>query len=416
MAADDRFEARLSTALSEHLDASSGPHPRWFDAPAARRVEAFNVGPTRDHHKGRSRPWDAGVGLDGHRIWAMVAVTAFFAVVVGATLFAVRPGPGGISSPSPSSSIVPTARPSDSGQPPSGLVIGPFPYGTLPDVPPALIAATDGSVWLRDGSGNAVRFDPTTNTVTTSVAMGQGMGGIASGSGSIWATGAENGRVIIRRIDPTTGAVLLTTPYHLGDVAAAQIAMAADEVWIHSRGSDYITRMVAGGAVPGFDFGTSRYSSAAIQELLGTGKTGADAAVWAGLPETGAGLVRIPLLDVPKLAVGFDGCGGLRFAADETGIWTVCGTDLVHLDLVTGDRQASKPLPQDLGAPPHAIAVGRGWVWLAAGNAIVQLDAATGRIIARNVLSGPGWPVFAGGKLVVADQHGSVSVITPVRP
>jgi streptogramin lyase len=407
MAVDDVLEARLTEALRDRLDASSGPHPRWADAPVARRVEGWSGAPIPK----------VGSRASGPRLLPWVAAAAVAVVAVGAAFVASQPGPGitGAATPGPSAS--PSAMPVRTVQPQPGLIDGPFSYGGPRGVMPPIVAASDGSIWLRDGAGNAIRFDPTTNEQTRLVPMldrGHGTGGLAASPGSIWATGEENGEVIIRRLDPTTGAVLLTNPYHLGDAAAEQIAAAADEVWVHRDGSSDITRLDHDGAGATVDFGTSAYRADAIDQLLGTGRGSADAAFWADLPELDR-LVRIPMA-APKLAVTVNGCGGVRFVADETAIWTICGTDLVRLDQVTGARQASVPLPEGLGAQPHAIAVGGGWIWLAVGARILQVDPATGGAIARFDLADRGWPVFAGGKLVVADESGSVSVITPMKP
>ena len=73
-------------------------------------------------------------------------------------------------------------------------------------------------------------------------------------------------------------------------------------------------------------------------------------------------------------------------------------------------------MPSDLAARPHAIAVGGGWLWVAAADEVLQLDLATGRVVGRNRLDGRGWPAFASGRLVVADESGNVSLITPVLP
>ena len=399
MAAEDLLETRLAQALHSRLDPTFGPHPRWLGAPVAGRVELTDAPaelPAIPRRTVRSVPW-------------LMAAVAAVAVVVGGLLLLLGPGAGqpAGSSPSPTSSPAPTARRS------GGLGVGaegPFIYGTAPDLPPPITAADDGSVWLRDGDGNAVRFDPVTERVTTVVPMGHGTGAITSMAESIFATGSEGGRVLIRRIDPTTGAVLMTTPYHLGDTAADVIGSTVDQVWALTTGNDWITRLRHSGAATAEDFGTSAFDSRLIRSLVGTGSGPADAAFWAAQPSADS-LVRIPE-EVPKQAIGFGGCGSAGLAVADGALWTICGQDLARLDLRTGERLATDALPA-LGNPPHAIAVGGGFVWVASGNAVLQLDPSSGREVAEHVLPGPVWPVFASGKLVVADKHGAVWVISP---
>lgn len=408
MAADTVLEARLTATLYSYLDPASGPHPRWLDAPAAGRVRPGQAGPSWPPHRLR-----LGQRGSRHRVatWAIAAAIvlglAFGAVILtSASHQHVVGGPG----PSPSKG----AEPSAPAPLPANTISSPIRYGAVPELPPPLVEADDGSVWLRDGDGNAVRFDPHSELITKTVPMGTGTGAIADGAGSIWATGAEDGELIVRRISPTTGAIEVTTSYHLGDSAWRVIAVASDEVWALQPGSDAISRLGAFGTAPTVDFGTSAYDTTKIDYLLGTGSTANDAAVWAGLPATNL-LVRIPI-GAPRLALSIAGCGGVRFAADASDLWTVCGAELVQFDLVSGERMRSLPLPGDLAGAPHALALGGGWLWLAAGNAVLQLDPVSGRVLRRNVLGGPGWPVFAGGRLVVAGEDGTLSVITPGSP
>ncbi len=76
---------------------------------------------------------------------------------------------------------------------------------------PSGIAVGAGGVWVADSEDDAVvRIDPTTQSVTRTIAVGRSPAGIAIGAGSIWV--ADSGDGTVTRIDPRTNRVLARIP------------------------------------------------------------------------------------------------------------------------------------------------------------------------------------------------------------
>ena len=76
---------------------------------------------------------------------------------------------------------------------------------------PSGIAVGAGGVWVADSQDDAVvRIDPTTQSVTRTIAVGRTPAGIAIGAGSIWV--ADSGDGTVTRIDPRTNRVLARIP------------------------------------------------------------------------------------------------------------------------------------------------------------------------------------------------------------
>ena len=116
MAVDDPFEARLTSTLHRLLDAETGPHPRWSDAPAAARI--YGLGEASGRRGDRRGERRSG------RVTLLLLAAALVVAIVGGTVLVggrlpswlrLSVGPGPTASPSivlPTPTSAQTASPS----------------------------------------------------------------------------------------------------------------------------------------------------------------------------------------------------------------------------------------------------------------------------------------------------------------
>jgi YVTN family beta-propeller protein len=96
---------------------------------------------------------------------------------------------------------------------------------------PTAIAFGAGAVWIANaGDGSVSRVDPRANASIRAISVGSVPAGIAVGVGSVWVANAQDGTV--SRIDPSTNKVVATIT--LGHRPQA-VAIADGAVWVTVR-------------------------------------------------------------------------------------------------------------------------------------------------------------------------------------
>ena len=252
--------------------------------------------------------------------------------------------------PSPSAS--PVARDIDIGGLPQGIV---FDFG---------------SVWVgASDKGEVERLDPVNGTIVTRIKIGdparqssrartfRGVPvAVASGFGSIWATGADE---TLARVDPKT---LQISSFPIG-ITGSAIAVSEDAVWVAS-----------------FDDGA---------------------------------LLRFDPLTNAVGAV-IRGQGALQgIAAGGGSVWAVnrSGHELLRFDARSGTLTARIPVERN----PQSVAIGAGAVWVTreSPRALLRIDPATNAVSATYAAENS-WGV--GGDVVIGDDGlwlGNVARIDP---
>lgn len=192
---------------------------------------------------------------------------------------------------------------------------------------------------------------------------------MAVGFGSLWVINYKPDRV--SRVDPTTGKVLAEVP--LGGKACLGVVVTADRVWVPTCGAVTINEI---------DPRTNRLVSRRA----------------------------IPII------VGVEG----SFAVDSADLWLpVSGRDsssttIARINLHTG--AINRLITVDRGAEALIAAFGAVWVASSGTNAVLRIDPAQDRVVAR-ILVGPSPKFMTAGEGAVWVQNrgnGSVSRIDPV--
>ena len=191
--------------------------------------------------------------------------------------------------------------------------------------------AADGSIWAASDSGGTIaRVDAALGTRTATIPAGTRPGGLAVGDGAVWAFGFQGSDVT--RIDALTGTV---RTLHVEGALAAGIAYGDDALWVLSLGPARIIELdPASGAVRGtFSLEPPFPSTPSLIDAwwLAYG----DGAVWATLPNYGA---------VARVDAG------------------------THSVLYTRTPYGR----------PFGVAVGGGSTWVATDHGVVRLDSSTG--------------------------------------
>jgi len=150
--------------------------------------------------------------------------------------------PAPTSSPALSGSVAPTLA-SDSGQPPSAVVLTriPVPDPRVDTNPPDPVLAAGGAIWIIQGREQCcrlVRVDPVTDVVKI-LAPAIDLGAMVGDDGSLWVAATSGGRSItseaLSRVDETTGAFTsVPTPSLPGGRSGAE-AVGLGSIWISTE-------------------------------------------------------------------------------------------------------------------------------------------------------------------------------------
>ena len=222
--------------------------------------------------------------------------------------------------------------------------------------------AIDADAWVsNEPNDNVSRFDPKTNKVAATIALGQGKrpcSGLAAGFGSLWVPNC--GDRTLGRIDLKTNAVTATIPMTIGN-SEGGIATGAGSVWLMTDSKGTLARI---------DPDTNKVvaeiyvASGSYGLAFGPGdKDGTDAAVWVTSSEHDS-VARVDPntnLVVETIKVG----KSPRFiAVGAGGVWTINQGDgsVSRIDPKTNKVAATI----EVGIPGGGgeIAVGEGSVWV----------------------------------------------------
>jgi YVTN family beta-propeller protein len=253
---------------------------------------------------------------------------------------------------------------------------------------------------MNDEDGTVSRIDPATDRVVRTQAIGQVVGGIATGAGAVWASEPIAGT--ISSINPRSGRPLPTKISGGGRLGApGPVAVGYGAVWIGvDVPADQLVRYdpQARGVV-------ARIRDVNIGDLKSVGTSGGVAvgggSVWVSAPDTNEVLRvdparnaiagRIPIADGPAAIAFGDGAAWVVVPADDT-VWRIDASD-----------QTTRPIR--VGRFPTGVAVGEGAVWVAnefAGT-VSRVDPASNRLVTTiKVGHSPGAVAVGYGKVWAA--------------
>jgi len=104
---------------------------------------------------------------------------------------------------------------------------------TIPMGSPAGVATSPGAVWVTSHwDGTVTRVDPTTNSVSATIMLTDGLWGLAYGEGAVWVANPE--RDFVYRIDPATNAVTATISNVVDPVG---VTVGGRSVWVTNWGT-----------------------------------------------------------------------------------------------------------------------------------------------------------------------------------
>ena len=247
----------------------------------------------------------------------------------------------------------------------------------IPDAPDWMAIARD-AVWVsRTGADSIVRVDPATNTIAATVAVGQSpCCGLAAGFGSVWAPVCPDG---IARVDAATNKLTARIATPIGTNEGG-IAADATGVWMISDpagtlvcidpASNQIVARVA--TVPGSWVAAAGAGAIWVTCTAGNLLLRVD-------PHGRQVTARIPVGPSPRfLAVADDAVWTLN-QGDGTVSRVDPRTNALVATIETG-------IP---GGPGGDIAVGEGFVWVAAKRIpVTKIDPSTNKVVAQFVADG----------------------------
>lgn len=231
---------------------------------------------------------------------------------------------------------------------PASRVPVPIPIGPAVAINPDDLAVGAGAVWALLGDA-VYRIDPDTDRVrgkVSGLAVGNLLGGIVAGAGSVWVADSTDGAVA--RIDPRTDRVVDTA-----DVGsnADQIALGEGAVWITSAVARTVTRL---------DPQTGRIVSVVSLPGVPGGIAAGEGAVWITDPDED----RLMVLDtvtgrIELVRVG-DGPTGVAVGEGSVWVTNTRANTVSRIDSETRNVVAVIDVPGD----PYSVAVGDGAVWV----------------------------------------------------
>ena len=272
---------------------------------------------------------------------------------------------------------------------PDVTVNDPIPVGVGAQT--SAIAYGEGGVWVayyQDDGNHLARIDPGTGKVVDDIKVDTGPswesggGGLTVGDGSVWLTGGSGRGSLLVRVDPVAGRV--TADIELGEGWGADVVVDASGVWVMSfaRGGDGPVR------VDRVDPATNQVvATIPLQEDYGHFLVAVGGRIVAQTNQTSkdrevGGAVLYFIYSTTNAIARREPIGFYAWpAVGDVGaqLWLNAGPDLIEMDPATGDVIAQFAVP----STGDAISVGAGGVWfLAASNraAIHLFDPATGQV------------------------------------
>jgi YVTN family beta-propeller protein len=219
---------------------------------------------------------------------------------------------------------------------------------------PVAVAVGHGAVWTVAADANqVVRVDPASGRITARVPVPNGPAALAVTGNAVWVLCPPDNSVA--RIDPAANRVVATVP--VGREAAG-LAVAAGSVWVASSLDDSVTRV---------DQASNRVLATTPVGREPTGVATAGGAVWVALPAR-EGLGRIDPAGNRFRFVPERGCCAGALAAGEDALWSIWNGALVRLDPATGRALARVTLPRTEAVYPYQVVAAGGAVWVASAS------------------------------------------------
>jgi YVTN family beta-propeller protein len=253
-------------------------------------------------------------------------------------------------------------------------------------------AATSGQPASSTAGSAVVRIDPATNRVVGRIPL-PGANTVATGLGSVWATGTVADKRALVRISPESTEVreeVALEPFRV--VVPADLAVGAGAVWV-----------LGGEAVYRLDGASQRLTRIPLRDAKAVrpGIAAGDEGVWLSNPETGA-VDRIhPPARASDRTVNLGRfAGGLSLAGGS--IWVTNDREGLLTRIDPTQRRVTRiyRVPGASGA----AAVG--------GDAVWVVDSATGMLVRVDPDSGRVRPVDVGHRATwVTTGHGSIWVV-----
>jgi virginiamycin B lyase len=267
-----------------------------------------------------------------------------------------------------------------------------------PEVPTLPLAATvavgrgagapavgAGAVWVPNtDEGTLSRVDATTNAVVTTIRYaparpagetGEFYDSAAFGHGSVWVASDQRGRVA--RVDPATNQVTATIPVAQ---RPAEITVTSDAVWVAHFLQSVATRI---------DPVTNAKAETQLTGAPLTGAAGDGSTIWllVNQPQTlihlGSDGHELAHADVtPNVSVKRGFLSAWWLAAGEGGVWATHPNQ----DVVTRTDPVSTAVTATVAVSPgrlFGVAAGSGAVWAVTDEALVRIDPATNRAVAK---------------------------------
>jgi YVTN family beta-propeller protein len=244
-----------------------------------------------------------------------------------------------------------------------------------------------GSVWVPNTADATLsRVDATTNAVTATIRygaagqLGDFYDSAAVGFGSVWVASDEHATVT--RIDPATNQVIATIP-----VASrpAQITVTSDAVWVAHFLQPLATRID-----PATNATTQIQVATSGAPLTGAGADGSTIWLLVNQPQTllhldAAGHELVHADDTPTARPIRTFLAAWWVAVGEGGVWTTHPNQnvLTRSDASSGAVVATVPVEQ---GRLFGVAAGGGSVWAVTDEALVRVDSAAGKVVAKATL------------------------------
>jgi YVTN family beta-propeller protein len=347
--------------------------------------------------------------LEGRRRRYRATSVAMAILLLAAVAGAVAVAAGRAGPPEPATTPTTTAP----AVAPPGTVVATIPV----QGGPSGVAVGDGAVWVATSGverSRVVRINPASNRVVASVAVPLGQAELAVGAGAVWVASSSDNSV--SRIDPATNKVAATIAV---DRQPSGIAIAAGSVWVASALDDTVTRI-----------DPARNRLIATIPIPGQGSALSLAAAGGSVWVSGnRGLSRLD--PAGNRVTPVDACCG-ELAAGAGGLWVADGMNraVLRVDPATGRVLARIPVPR-AAAPegPFRIAAAGGAVWVTAETVqpkpgdpslLWRVDAAANRFagtlrigtVGRNHIAA----TLAAGRDTVWVAVGDRDVVLRIRP
>lgn len=245
------------------------------------------------------------------------------------------------------------------------------------------LAFGEGAVWATQDHG-VIRIDPSTNTVARTIAVAPDQeypALIAVGYGSLWASNFDANTVM--RFDAATGNLVATIP--VGN-APEGIAIGPDSVWVTNHhagpgGTGSVMRIN-----PATNTVIATIPVGAQQDCCGPqGIAATSTGVWTTVPNLNS-VVKIDPLTNQVVSTTWDrpACGPVVASADQ--VWVASGCDKHFVSRL--DPATNKDVTDvSVASLSVDLAMGLGYIWVAAGYTLDQIDPQTNRVVARQVLT-----------------------------